>query len=1030
MEIPRSLIEQVREGKVVLFLGWGAAKDADHPQGRQPPDAVQLSSLLADKFLGREYIGRPLDQVAALAISETDILTVQAYIAAQFNDFYPADFHKLIPTFVWSAIATTNHDLIVERAYEAVLGRCQTPVPFIRDGQRVEDRLRMIDSVMFLKLHGCITKIDDTTLPLILTPEQYITHRANRNRLFERLREFAQERPMLFVGHSLADMDLRLILNEITSLNAAMPRSYLVAPNVADADQRYWASRKITCLVGTFKDFITSLDQHVPTTFRRLAVATQQAPHPIVRRFASATTTQPSGSLLEFLSDSADYIHSALATPAPNAKAFYRGSFADWSAIVNNLDVSRSVADTIITDNFLEGEEARASRQDLIVLRGPAGSGKSVTLHRTAWEAATEYDKLCIFVKPSGGVAYENIREMYSLTKQRIFLFIEPASDHREAIVQLLLDSRRERVPLTIVTAERPSEWHGALTSFVTREYDLRYLSGTEIDELLVLLARHKSLGHLEDLTLEQRREALSKRAGRQLLVALHEATLGKAFSDIIFDEYESISSEEAKTLYRTVCILHRLGVHTRAGLVSRVHGIPFKSFEESLFKPLSYIVFAEFNEKIRDFVYRSRHPYIADMVIERALIDPKDRFDEYMRIIKHVDVDYEADRVALRDITNARQLRSLFFESNLVRPIFDVAKERDPANSYILQQEAIFEMGAPDGDFSSATDLLQRAKKLSPRNTGILHSLAELNLKKSSSALRPVEKDKYREEARSIATGLVNGGANESHPYHTLLKIALEELVECIGEGSDDVTSGSTKKINEVESLLSKANQRFPGDSYILDSEAQLSEILGRHPRGLAALEAAFTKDKRSPYIASRLAKLHERAGRVSSAIQVLKDSLEANPAEKSIHYRLATLLSGAEGSDQASIKYHLRHAFTKGDAHYEAQFRYARLEYLDGNIVQAMEIFEQLERAPVAHQIRMRTQGEVMGLRFAGVVTKLGGEYVFITRDGNGSRVYASGESTDAVTWDGIRYRSRVTFELAFNYVGPVALRLKREQ
>src|ERR1039458_4235879 len=42
--------------------------------------------------------------------------------------FEPADFHLFIPQFRWRAIATTNFDLIVERAYASASTRLQNPV--------------------------------------------------------------------------------------------------------------------------------------------------------------------------------------------------------------------------------------------------------------------------------------------------------------------------------------------------------------------------------------------------------------------------------------------------------------------------------------------------------------------------------------------------------------------------------------------------------------------------------------------------------------------------------------------------------------------------------------------------------------------------------------------------------------------------------------------------------------------------------------------------------------------------------------
>ena len=59
--------------------------------------------------------------------------------------------------------------------------------------------------------------------------------------------------------------------------------------------------------------------------------------------------------------------------------------------------------------------------------------------------------------------------------------------------------------------------------------------------------------------TPDERVKAFKKRAERQLLVALHEATLGKPFEDIVFDEFERIEPPTARNIYLNICALHSL---------------------------------------------------------------------------------------------------------------------------------------------------------------------------------------------------------------------------------------------------------------------------------------------------------------------------------------------------------------------------------------------------------------------------------------------------------------------------------------
>jgi hypothetical protein len=58
MEIPKILIDQIKERQVVLFLGAGASIGAVHSQKKIPPTGKELAELIAEKFLGSEFRDR------------------------------------------------------------------------------------------------------------------------------------------------------------------------------------------------------------------------------------------------------------------------------------------------------------------------------------------------------------------------------------------------------------------------------------------------------------------------------------------------------------------------------------------------------------------------------------------------------------------------------------------------------------------------------------------------------------------------------------------------------------------------------------------------------------------------------------------------------------------------------------------------------------------------------------------------------------------------------------------------------------
>lgn len=1035
MEVPRILIDQIKEGQVVLFLGSGASKGAIHPHGDSPPDGNQLRNLIVDKFLAKEFVGRPLDQVVEIAISESDLFTVQEYIYKIFNEFKPSSFHKLIPAFKWAAIASTNYDLIIERAYSDAVEKQQKPVVFTKNGERIEEKLKTLDSVIYLKLHGCITNISDQNLPLILTPEQYVTHRKGRSRLFDRMKSLAYEYPILFVGYTLSDPDIRSIMLELNELGDAKPRSYLLAPNVTDQDERFWESRKITSIKGTFQDFIEQLQVDIPKGIRSLSALVQHD-LPILSRLRISEKVKPSESLITFITRDTEYVHKSIKTDKFDAKTFYKGFFVNWSPILSNLDVHRSITDIIMSEIILATEEEKREVVELYLLKGHAGSGKSVILKRLAWDAATEFNKLCLILNYSSSPDYAAFAELSRLYGERIFLFIDPISEYTDLVETFIIRARKDKLPLTIIAAERNSEWNincDNITGFLTDSYSLKYLSEKEIEGLIELLTKHDSLGHLKAKSLDDQKKALSKRAGRQLLVALHEATLGKPFSDIVFDEYKKITSLKAQALYLTVCIMHRLGIPARAGLISRVHGIPFRQFRDELFEPLESIVFAKMDDIIHDYVYLSRHPRIAEMVFERVLVHPQDRFDEYIKILNEIDVDYKSDFEAFKGLTNARQLLDIFKDPQMIRQIYKTATNRVGENPFLLQQESLFEMNSSGGSLDKASSLLQKAYKIAPHIKSISHSLSELALRKADNSEKAIEKHKYRNESRSIVLEIIRSGNNQSgHAYHTLIKIGLDELHELINNREkDDLIIA--KKILDIEKYINIALQKYPQESFILDSESRLQVLLKDYPAAVKSLEKAHTLNPRSPYITLRLSRIYETNEDLGKAIDVLKQCLESNPGDKSVNFRLAYLLQKNSVVNIEEIAHHLRRSFTKGDSNYAAQFWYARILYIQGNHDGAMEMFRELSRLNIDIQLKKEPRGVIKKNgapdKFSGTLSRLESSYCFIVRDKHQDTIFSHIAYTKRETWNSLSTHKRVTFELSFNYHGSFAINIDCE-
>ena len=1035
MHLPQPLVDQVRQGNAVLFLGAGATIGACKPTGEKPPLGNELREKIAKQFLADDYSSESLSWVSELAISATDLFKVQDFIADQFRDLKPADYHYLVPTFRWRGIATTNYDCIIENVYNASSKALQKIVPFLSNADRVDSKLRDPSSLALLKLHGCITLTHERKLPLILTIDQYATYRDERTRIFQMLEEWGSENSIIFVGHRLLDTNLRGILLDLSQRLPSRPRYYLVRPSVNTIERDFWNEKHISVLDGTFEDLLKELDSAILKSMRPL-VAKLDIGHPISLRFT--IRSKPSPALLEFLANDFEYVHKNIISKDGNASHFYSGFGLDWYPIKSNLDVRRGLTDKLLEDIILRPEEDRPSMVELYVIKAEAGAGKSVLLRRLAWDSANNAGVLCLRSRGITAPSFEALRELSEATGERLFLFIDNAADYCATIRALIEFARSRKLRLTVITAERLNEWNihcDSLEVYLSDNYQLHYLNHSEIEKLLKLLSDHGALGNnLTGMTHEAQVKEFEKRSGRQLLVALHEATHGRPFEEILLDEYAGIVPPEAQRLYLTVCVLNRLKVPVRAGLISRVHGIPFDQFKERFFKPLEHVVDI-IEMPWGDYAYQARHTEIAQIVFEQVLTDSTERFNEYIRIVGALNPIYTVDREAMRGVLRAKALNELFPKYEDANAIYTAAAQTLKDDAYIFQQRANYERIRSNGNLRLAQTLLEKARRLDPSDSTVLHTLTEVLRARAEAAENKLERIRLRGEALSILRSISSISATAQYVLVTQLKLFIDNVRDLL---TDESTTDRDidEAVRNVERAFESARQRYPGDEFVLIAEAEFAKLLNDNERSLNALKQAHKINPRDSYIASRLAAILAARGEHKPALKCIEEALESNRGDKRLNFQFAELLRAIPETPQEDLIYFYRRAFTKWDNNYESQFWYARFAFESDNteiVRESKEIFRHLREVPMSFNDRVRIQDVSGGIstprQFSGTINRIEATHGFVSIDRLGDWLFFHENDVAVGVWDHLSSGNRVSFGIGFSLRGPKALNLRTE-
>ena len=780
----------------------------------------------------------------------------------------------------------------------------------------------------------------------------------------------------------------------------------------------------------SFESFLQALSSAIPKVARAIPVGLGGGAASIRKHYRVPGISE-SQAVVSFLQDDADHVYQGMPISGAPSKDFYFGRDLGWAGIAENLDVRRRISDSVMIDAILREERKRHHCCDLYVLKGPAGNGKSIALKRLAWDAASEFDKIVIFVKTAGAIKHEALADLFGYCQERVFLFVDRAAVYASEIRGLMQVARSQELKLTIITAERDNEWNmrcGTLEEYLEQDYPVRYLSEDEITDLLGKLEHHDALGVLKDASHQQRITAFVERAQRQLLVALHEATAGKRFEDILMDEYNRIIPTEARQLYLDVCTLHRLGVGVRAGLISRISKIRFIDFQTRFLEPLEHVVQVYRDKYIDDMMYQSRHSHVAEIVFYGALEDAEERFDQIIGIIQEMNIGYSSDMTAFREITNGKKVLETFRQSiDLGRRLYDVAEDLAGDNAYLFQQRAEFEMDHREGDLAVAERALDRAVELAPYDPSIQHSCAVLARNQAQASVNPLLRAKYRRTARERLQAVTGPNARRPHGFHTAALLYLDELKDALGqaevEGPD--AGGERPMVNfsrDVEQVIARGLQKFPEDGFLLQVQSEYLDLISRHQRAEEALQKAFAKNPRHDWIAVLLSRRLAGDGRIEDAKVVLKQALEEMPASKQAHLALAHLYMRSESEEEKRMVLgHLAASFIDGDTNYDAQFWYARELFLRGEYEQARKYFGKLKAVtmpgPVRNQLRgIVRDGSGKAQRLEGAIIFKEEAYLFVKPDDFQADVYGDSSETSGAVWKGLQQGARVTFELGF--------------
>jgi SIR2-like domain len=294
----RMVLRALADGRVVPLLGAGVnrcgrADGVGWNPGRYAPDGTELARHLA------RYAAYPEQ-------SPADLVRVSQYVAVMLGsgplyeelrelfdvDYPPTPIHRFLATLPGELrarglqprnqlVITTNYDDALERAftdagepfdlvtYVAVGEHAGSFLHYPPDAEPVlieipnEYRALSLDRrTVILKLHGAVDRENPERDSYVITEDHYIdylTRTELAGLLPVTLAAKLRRSHFLFLGYSLRDWNLRVILHRIWGEQRLRYRSWAVQLDPEEIDCRFWEAREVDIFDVELEEYVDAL---------------------------------------------------------------------------------------------------------------------------------------------------------------------------------------------------------------------------------------------------------------------------------------------------------------------------------------------------------------------------------------------------------------------------------------------------------------------------------------------------------------------------------------------------------------------------------------------------------------------------------------------------------------------------------------------------------------------------------------------------------------------------------------------------
>jgi hypothetical protein len=602
-------------------------------------------------------------------------------------------------------------------------------------------------------LNGDIDGIPDG---ITFSTTQYAERLARPEPWYVRVAAELVSRPFVFIGTQLDEPPLwqHLELRRHRGgrgLRELRPRSYLVTPSLDAARRSLLAEYNVVWLPLTAEEFQAQVLSKLPVAAK--------AGLNVLHRQATADPfdlrTIP--------------LVSSLANNPGAPSSFLVGEQPIWADIQTGRAIARDCDEEMWT--AVTNAMTAMGPKGVIVLTGTAGSGKSTALKRISLRFSA--DGLSVgWIDPEGSMSPREIRIAMRKSDAPQVLAIDDADMYGSELSSMAHElSLRTPHPLMLL-AVRSGRADTVLQEKLLRdvpvkEFAMPPLADSDIDSLLDALDRENRLGLLRGKSRNEQRAVFRDQAGRQLLVAMIQATSGRRFEEKALQELTEMGDGARPYGLIAVASAYRFGLQRNEILL----GLGENS--NAVLNAVDMLTRRHIVRVGHDGAIWARHRVIAEVIT--AELEKAGQIKELLQGLAHVAATQISPTMS-RSARPWRLLRLVINHDFLIRAIgADAARNLYGELEGLLRWDYHFwlQRGSLEvevGDLALAENFLNQARGLAPTDSFVETEYAYLLLRKAIENPNSSFAPELVREATDTLTSLISRvGDRDVYPYHVL---------------------------------------------------------------------------------------------------------------------------------------------------------------------------------------------------------------------------------------------------------------------